>query len=225
MNNIYRSGVSSLFIQILTGSFDIYVLSMKFKPSLLFIKNLLWIELLVQAIEATFYIWLVTSFSKIKNITPFRYYDWIITTPSMLFTYTMYLFYVKYNHEKKDEKPLSLYSTAEENLSNLIPIFILNTMMLGFGYLAEIGKITYNAGAILGFIPFFMMFYLIYDNYAKYTIIGQITFIYFSGIWALYGIASLLSYKYKNTIYNILDLFSKNFFGLFLALVLIFNKE
>jgi bacteriorhodopsin len=61
---------------------------------------------------------------------------------------------------------------------------------------------------------------LIYENYAKYSTVGRITFWYFSGIWGLYGIASVLSYKYKNIFYNILDLFSKNFFGIFLAVVL-----
>jgi hypothetical protein len=221
MSIIYDTGVFSLFIQIVTGLFDIHVLSMKFNTSVSFIKNLLWIELFVQFIEGMFYLWLVMNFSKIANVTKYRYYDWMITTPSMLFTYCMFLYYIN-TKDKSDSK--TFYEVVETNIFDLLPIFVFNTMMLFFGYLAEIGKIEAVIGAILGFIPFIIMFYLIYDTYAKYTSIGRMTFVYFSGVWALYGFASVLSYKYKNAIYNILDLFAKNFFGIFLGLFLLYNK-
>ena len=223
MNIIYDTGVLSLVIQVITGIFDIYVLSMKFSTEMYFITNLLWIELLVQIVEGIFYVWLVFNFSNINNITKYRYYDWIITTPTMLFTYCMYLYYVNVN-KKDNVYTNSFYLSIEENICKLLPIFVLNTLMLFFGYLAEIGKIKATTGALFGFIPFFMFFYLIYEYYAKYTNIGKITFIYFISIWGFYGIASLLSYKLKNAIYNILDLFAKNFFGIFLAGVLMYNK-
>ena len=223
MSIIYNTGVLSLFIQVITGAFDIYVLSMKFSPSTSFIKNLLWIELWVQIVEGAFYVWLVTSFSKIGNVTKYRYYDWIITTPTMLFTYCMYLYHINTKGETSDTQTFN--EAIETNIFNLLPIFVFNTTMLFFGYLAEIGKMDAVVSAVLGFIPFIIMFYLIYDTYAKYTSIGRATFLYFSGIWALYGFASVLSYKYKNAIYNILDLFAKNFFGIFLAMMLLYNKS
>jgi bacteriorhodopsin len=40
----------------------------------------------------------------------------------------------------------------------------------------------------------------------------------------MYGIAALLPYNLKNSIYNILDLFAKNFFGLFLTYIIITKK-
>jgi len=223
MSIIYNTGVLSLCIQVMTGIFDMYVLSMKFSPSMSFIKSLLWIELWVQIVEGAFYIWLVASFSKIGNVTKYRYYDWIITTPTMLFTYCMYLYHINTKDEKTDNTPF--YEAIENNLFDLVPIFVFNTTMLFFGYLAEIGKMDVVVSAILGFIPFILMFYLIYDTYAKYTSMGRATFLYFSGIWSLYGFASVLNYKYKNAIYNILDLFSKNFFGIFLAMSLLYNKS
>ena len=223
MSIIYDTGVLSLFIQAFTGIFSIYALMIKVTPVMAFIKNLLWIELFVQIIEGMFYIWLVMNFSKIGNVTKYRYYDWIITTPTMLFTYCMYLYYINTVDEKLEK--LSFYDTIETNIFDLLPIFVFNTTMLFFGYLAEIGKMKAVVSAILGFIPFIIMFYLIYDTYAKYTSIGRATFVYFSGIWSLYGFASVLSYKYKNSIYNILDLFAKNFFGIFLAGVLLYNKS
>ena len=36
-------------------------------------------------------------------------------------------------------------------------------------------------------------------------------------IWFLYGIAAMFNFRLKNAGYNILDLFSKNFYGLFLS--------
>ena len=38
-----------------------------------------------------------------------------------------------------------------------------------------------------------------------------------ASIWSIYGIAALFNFKIKNAFYNILDIFSKNFYGLFLA--------
>ena len=225
MSIIYDTGVFSLCVQIITGIFDLHVLSMKFDTSVSLIKNLLWIEVLVQFIEGTFYLLLVMNFSKIGNVTKYRYYDWIITTPSMLFTYCMFLYYINTKDKLNTESfSQTFYEAVEMNMFDLFPIFVFNTMMLFFGYLAEIGKMNAVVSAVLGFIPFIIFFYLIYDTYAKYTSIGRMTFVYFSGIWALYGFASVFSYKYKNAFYNILDLLSKNFFGIFLGLYLLYNK-
>jgi hypothetical protein len=95
--------------------------------------------------------------------------------------------------------------------------------MLFFGYIGELGKMNINASTFFGFIPFIIMFYMIYENYAKYTTIGQQTFAYFVTVWGLYGVASLMSYEIKNVMYNILDLFAKNFFALYLAYILIYR--
>ena len=217
MNDIYNTGVISLFIQFLTGIFDIYVVMLPTHGPHVFLKNLLLIELCVQIVEAIFYVWLVTKFNEIRSITRYRYYDWVLTTPSMLFTYCMYLIHIGDRH-------LSFGSAIIENMDIFLWILLLNTLMLFFGYIAERGIISFKMGAVLGFTPFFAMFYLIYDYFAKTSVIGIRTFIYFSGVWGLYGVASLMSYKNKNMAYNILDLFAKNFFGIFLAVVLLMQK-
>jgi len=165
---------------------------------------------------------MVKNFSQIKNITIYRYYDWILSTPLMLYVYMMYLDFMK-NKEKTNGIQKNLYDLTKDNLTTIFIVLLLNALMLMFGYLAEIKKMSFNLAAILGFIPFFIMFYIIYVNYAQYTRLGANTFWYFSGIWGLYGIASVMSYKVKNISYNILDLFAKNFFGLYLA-YLLFNS-
>ena len=219
MNLIYNTGLWSLRVQVLTFLFDILVVFYK-RATNSFIKNLLWIEIFVQMIEGAFYGWMVNNFANIKNITEYRYYDWVITTPSMLFTYSMYLYHI---HNPIDNR--TFFQIVDANIFTLFPIFILNTCMLFFGYLAEKGFTDFITGAILGFVPFIVMFKMIYEHYAKESTIGRITFAYFVGVWSLYGFASLFSYTYKNIFYNILDLLSKNVFGIFLAIVLLLSPN
>lgn len=217
---IYTTGIASFFIQIITTIIDTYVLSINVPPSLYDIKRLLWIEYFVNIIEGVFYVWMIRNFAKIKNITKFRYYDWVISTPTMLFTYSMYLFIMKKIEENKKHNLLDSVYTEKYTL---LTIILLNWTMLFFGYIGEIGKMSVNLSTFLGFIPFTIMFYIIYENYAKYTSTGINTFIYFVSVWSLYGVAALMSYEVKNIMYNILDLFAKNFFALFLAYVLIYK--
>lgn len=222
-NLIYTSGVWSIVIQIITFFIGLVALFVKTPISLLVVKQLLWVETIVQLIEFIFYVWMVKNFSKIKNITKYRYYDWVLSTPLMLYVYIMYLEFMK-NKENVNGIQKNLLDLTKDNLTVIIVVLLLNALMLMFGYLAEIKKMSFNLAAVLGFIPFIIMFYMIYVNYAQYTKLGASTFWYFSGVWALYGIASVMSYKIKNISYNILDLFAKNFFGLYLAYILFYNK-
>jgi bacteriorhodopsin len=89
--------------------------------------------------------------------------------------------------------------------------------MLLFGYLGETGVLSIGLSTVLGFIPFFIMFYIIYQTFVIYIPEAKNIFLYFVCVWGLYGIAALMPYNIKNASYNILDLFAKNFFGLFLA--------
>ena len=92
---IYRTGVASFIVQIITTIVDTYALLIPTPPAFYDIKALLWIEYIVNLIEGIFYFWMINNFSVVKNITIYRYYDWIITTPLMLFTYSMYLLIVQ----------------------------------------------------------------------------------------------------------------------------------
>jgi hypothetical protein len=66
---------------------------------------------------------------------------------------------------------------------------------------------------------------IIYEKFARYSENGKKIFYYFFITWSLYGFAALMPYHYKNISYNILDLFAKNFFGLYLAFILILKKS
>ena len=215
----YTAGLS-LFVQIITGAIDYYVLRLPtISPELKLLRELLLLEFIVQIVEGTFYVWLVFAISSAANITINRYWDWFITTPTMLITFSTFLIYLRFKESGATDIP-SFTSIISDNLMTYSSIVLLNAAMLLFGYLGELKKISLFTSVFGGFIPFFMMFYLIYENFAKYTDLGTMMFWYFFIVWGLYGVAACLSYNLKNISYNILDLFAKNFFGLFLAYIL-----
>jgi len=230
----------SIIIQIVTGIFNVYVMLVHDDKEMVLLKSILLLELIVQLVEGAFYVWMAYLFSSIKNVTPKRYFDWMITTPLMLFSLCMYLEYLKEEEEKKENKENKgkdekkdafenytldpIIDAFSKNKKILIQIFLLNWLMLLFGYLGEIGFMNNWIAVISGFIPFVVYYMMIYNNYAKYTEFGEKMFWYFAGIWSLYGVAAVMPYYWKNISYNILDIFSKNFFGLYLAYVIWYGK-
>lgn len=222
MNFLKISVYLSLLIQIFVGIFDFYVVKLKVPNKLIILQQVLLMELIVQIVEAIFYLWLALNIDNVKNITPKRYYDWFLTTPTMLISLCIYLIYLKYD-DKNNQINANLFEIIYHNIQLFTIILFLNFIMLLSGYLSEMGKISKISGVFIGFIPFFIYFYLIYTYFAKFTKTGLQLFYYFFVIWFMYGIAALTSYKVKNTMYNILDLFAKNFFGLYLGWVILNN--
>jgi hypothetical protein len=220
--NIYTSLIISIITQFTTGIIEIIALFMKVPSKFLFLKQMLLLEVIVQFIEGSFYLYWFYNFNNILNITPKRYLDWAITTPTMLLTLIFYLIFLKYKENNITYK-LNFFELFNQEFSTLIIIFLLNGLMLLFGYLGEINVIPVLLGVLLGFIPFFIYYYIIYTKYATLSNDGLNIFLYFLIVWSLYGIVAVLPYKIKNMCYNILDLFSKNFFGIFLSYLLFTN--
>jgi hypothetical protein len=215
----YTTLVISVIVQIVTGIIEVGAFFIKVPTIYSLIKQLLIIELVVQFIEGLFYIWLVYNYTKVVNITPKRYIDWIITTPSMLITLMIYLIYLNKKTENKTNK-LDFFTLFKENSIIFISVLILNWVMLLFGYLGEMRIIPILLGVFLGFIAFLIYYYIIYVNYVSQNTNGYLLFWYFFFFWSLYGVVAVLPYYVKNAFYNILDLFSKNFFGIFLSYII-----
>lgn len=210
----------SLFIQFVTGIIDFYGLQIPLPQNKLIYKELLEIELFVQTVEFMYYIWLVMNLNKFEgNITVTRYFDWMITTPTMLLTLMAYL------NDKENGGSLKLF--VKQNKSDVILILILNWLMLFIGLLGELGILDEKIAVTIGFIPFIYYFNVIHkkflDKNEKDN--GKIFLFWFYLVtWSLYGIAALFQFELKNTFYNILDLFSKNFLGIFLVYVIYKNR-
>jgi hypothetical protein len=214
----------SIIIQIITGIIEVGAFFVKVPTIYSLIKQLLIIELVVQLFEGTFYLWLTYNFTKVLNVTPKRYIDWVITTPTMLITLMIYLIFLNKQEEEKKTNELDVFTLLKDNLNIFIPVVILNWLMLLFGYLGEMKVIPVLLGVFLGFIPFLMYYYIIYVNYVTQNTSGYLLFWYFFFFWSLYGFVAVLPYYIKNSFYNILDLFSKNFFGIFLSYIIFFGK-
>lgn len=217
-SSVYQTMYISIIVQAITGIFDFFALFLKVPKDDKILIELVGLELTVQVIEAAFYVWLLFSIKKISNITPHRYYDWIITTPTMLITLSIYLLYLSHKEEKRHLNS-SLITVIKDYWKQFLPILFLNMMMLIFGYLGEIGYFDMYTAVGLGFVAFFMCFALIFEHFARLTDTGSTIFFIFAGIWSIYGFVALLSHDMKNSIYNILDLFAKNFFGIYLAYI------
>ena len=222
----YITLVISVAVQIITGIIEGWAGLFVGVPSQYYIiKQLLYLELLVQAIEGLFYIWLVYNFDSVTNVTPKRYIDWSITTPTMLTTLIFYLTYLRYKNDELDTTKLEFFNLVNDNAHVLTKILLLNWSMLFFGYLGEMKILSTLSGVLLGFVPFLMYYYAIYEKYAvKSGKQGIKIFWYFFFFWSLYGVVALLPYNLKNSLYNILDLFAKNFFGLFLSYIILLKK-
>lgn len=228
----------SVIVQIITGIIQLFSLFIKVPPSYIILKQLLVLENIVQVIQGSFYAWLFFNIQNVTNITSKRYIDWVITTPIMLISLICYMIFLR----GSDESHVDIFSILHDNYAIIFSIVILNALMLLFGYLGEKNIIPLVWGVLIGFIPFIIYYYLIYNNFVKSnsntrtdndtsanavpktaninnTILKL--FLYFLFFWSLYGIVGLLPYYIKNTIYNILDLFSKNFFGLLLSYLII----
>jgi bacteriorhodopsin len=222
----YSTLVASVIVQIISGIIEIGTLVFtSVSPEFNIIRQLLFLEITVQAIEGLFYVWLLFNFTSVTNVTPKRYIDWAITTPTMLVTLIFYLQFLERRENNQDTIGLNFVDLAIENGKTISNVFILNWAMLFFGYLGEMKIISTLTGVLVGFVPFILYYYIIYKKYVlKSSSSGIKIFWYFFIFWSLYGVVALLPYYLKNGLYNILDLFAKNFFGIFLSYILLLKK-
>ena len=217
---ISASGIASLGVQFLVGVLDYLALNKEVEAKDEFLKDLLKVELIVQVVEFIFYVWLVFYVKRMSsNITPFRYIDWSITTPMMLITLSGFL-----NHD--GTKLTRLSDFLYENRGSIIKIVLLNAAMLAFGLIGEFGLLNPYMAAGLGFIPLMLNFKHIKDEFLKDTEdkAKNNIFYWFVFFWSLYGVCAVMNHTNKNTGYNILDIFSKNFLGIFLG-YLVWSKS
>lgn len=170
------------------------------------VRHIMNLETCISVIAAFFYSKFVSDMEKSVNyeqINVTRYVDWIITTPIMLLVLILAF----------------LYNNKEGALSftSYLIILFFNYIMLGFGYVGEIGLLDKNIANGLGFVGFASMYYYIYNLYIKNhnNISNQVLYWIFFVLWAFYGVFYIMETTQRNIGYNILDLLSKCFVGIF----------
>ena len=165
------------------------------------VRHILNLETCISIIAAYFY---SVFLEKIKGpytwpeITKIRYLDWSITTPIMLLALCLAMVYNVGKHL---------------HLSLILTVVCLNYLMLGVGYLGETQRLPRIEASIIGFIPFFIMFWLIYGLIDK-SVANKILFWLYFVVWSMYGLVYLLDDETKQILTNVLDLIAKCFIGL-----------
>ena len=209
--------VISFLAQIVTLFIGINAQFVILDPKDVILKQALALENLVQFIEGAFYLWFILFYlnnvDKI-DIAKYRYYDWFLTTPTMILSAIVYF---QYNNLKHQDTEFTLLAFLKSDKNKVLELFGYNFAMLAIGYLQEIGLVHIALSTVIGFGFFFMLFVQMYNYYVKQSSTNYLIFYLMVSIWSLYGIAAIFKFKLKNACYNILDIFSKNFYGLFLA--------
>jgi hypothetical protein len=213
----------SLGVQIATLLFDAYAVMQSVSPTYVIIKTLLQIEIAVQVIEFGFYMWYTYHFHSVSQSTFYRYFDWMFTTPLMLFTTIIYYDYQSKPDEEK--KSMTVADFVRDNWKEIAKIGIFNALMLLFGYLYEINSISLITSTLFGFIAFFASFYTMYASFASKSSLNLPIYTFMISVWSLYGVAATFSPALKNISYNILDIIAKNFYGVFLGYLIITNTK
>lgn len=170
------------------------------------VRNILNLETCISVVAAFFYSKFVGDMEKsvdYEKINVTRYVDWSITTPIMLLVLILAF----------------LYNNKEGAFSftSYLIILFFNYVMLGFGYVGEIGLLEKNMANGLGFVGFAGMYYYIYDRFIKNhsNSDNQMLYWLFFVLWAMYGVFYSMETVQRNIGYNILDLLSKCFVGIF----------
>lgn len=201
---VYRTAVGSLVAQVLIGIVTAggFLVSIP-SPAGEELRTIFALELASQAIEFLWYLITVCRYREITTWT--RYIDWVFSTPIMLISTAMFF---NFGRGKR------VAWVFEDPLLYVMLLF--NLMMLGFGFALERKWISKTVGLCLGGFALVGSFASLatFLHWEDGVGIGLFSVMYF--VWSLYGVAAALGEVPKNVMYNGLDIFSKNFYGLFL---------
>jgi hypothetical protein len=206
---------ASLATQWSTLFINLFSLNQTLTSKDLVLQSVLWIETFVQLVELAFYTWYSFFFSTVSEATFYRYHDWAITTPLMLFSMMVY-----YEYNNKLDEEVTLESFMKEHWNDVLVVFGFNMVMLVFGYLHEIKMLDLVTSQVVGFAGFAGSFYVIWDKFASKNEANLGLYWLMFVLWALYGVAAMFSSVWKNVSYNLLDVVAKNFYGLFLSYII-----
>tara|TARA_E500000178_G_scaffold225760_1_gene222598 strand:- start:1127 stop:1801 length:675 start_codon:yes stop_codon:yes gene_type:complete len=205
----------SILIQFITGIVTFGGMFYKLPKQDNVLKDILGLETVVQLVEGIFYIYIISSLRYMGSnvITKRRYLDWLITTPMMLLSTILYM---EYENNKTTNKIMNVKEFVSNNKKNITNMFLFNTLMLVSGFLGETGLMLKSMTIPIGFVFLFLSFNIMYKNYVGKADINKRIFLLMTIVWSLYGVAAMFPTIIKNLSYNILDVISKNFYGLYL---------
>jgi len=175
------------------------------------IKTILYLEVFICGVSSTIYTILNHKLHNKHNtivnwndISKTRYYGWMFTTPAMLIVLCLVL---------------SMNSKIALDFTTIISVIILDWIMLYIGILGENKVIERFNAMVIGFIPFLLMFLIIFFKFVipKSNTFNNFIFIAYLLLWAIYGLAFIMDERYRNIIMNILDFTAKGLIGIIIC--------
>jgi hypothetical protein len=206
----------SIYAQFIIGLISITGIRLSLPEKDLILKDILILELIVQIIEFCWYYFIIQKLPQ-EEMAKSRYYDWVITTPIMLITIFSYLLYEEQLEKNPNGKPIRLSDILKIHSEAINQIILSNFAMLSIGYLYEIGQVSSKVAFVYGFVFLLNTFNIIYKIAGKKSKKGKFIYSIMFLLWSVYGVAFILPTAIKNSIFNITDLFSKNFFQVYLT--------
>jgi bacteriorhodopsin len=203
---VYKSAMASLVIQILIGAVtgSSFLLEVENKKDRDELNVIIGLEFGSQIVE---FIWYTTVLCRFNEITTWtRYIDWVVSTPIMLCSTSLF-----FTH--RDDTTDFVYPFVSTPLYMSLGF---NWIMLLFGFLVETEHIPRSVGLALGSCAFVASFTLIATYVHEDDVLSVALFWFTYAVWACYGVAAAFPYREKNIAYNMLDIVSKNFYGVFL---------
>lgn len=205
----------SLLIQVISIAIGLFGFTLKLNPKDQILKSTVGLETLASFVQFLFYIWYAYHLKEVSTVTFYRYHDWFITTPVMLFTTILY-----YDYNNNPDEKKTIKTVWDDHRSTILTVFAFNALMLLFGYLYEIHVLDLFTSNTIGFVGLAGSFYTIYQSFVSKNMSANFPlFIFMSIVWALYGIIATFSPLWKNIFYNLIDTVSKNFYAIFLTYV------
>ena len=205
-----QSLLISMITQIITTIVSANGLFLSLPKQHALLTEILKIETIVQVVEFGFYTWMAYSSSNIGKVTKTRYIDWFITTPLMLLTTAAFM-----DYQLKKTNHITIRDFISNNKTILTQMFLYNGSMLLFGYLGEVSILPKEIATLFGFY-FFIKSFTLLKSFVKDSKQNNQLFKFMFIVWSLYGFSSLLPVLPKNISYNVLDVVSKNFYGLYI---------
>ena len=204
---VYRSAVASLAAQVVIGAITSasFFLTVEDPDARRDLDAIVALEVSSQAVEFAWYLVVVCRYATIQTWT--RYLDWVVSTPAMLLSTALF-----FAHRDPDA---SLWSPLRQ--WSLYACVACDWVMLLCGYLAETGRVRRDVGVGLGSVALVGTFtFLAMSLPPGGDALASALFWGVYAVWSLYGVAAVLPYEPKNVMYNLLDVVSKNVYGLLL---------
>jgi len=208
----------SIYVQFITGLIGIQGLTLSLAEKDYILKDILILETIVQVIELCWYYFVIQNLPQ-EEMARNRYYDWVITTPMMLVSVFSYLLYEEHLYKNPNDPPIRLLTIIKDNSETITQIILSNFAMLSIGYLYEIGQVSKKVAFVYGFVFLLNTFNIIYKNAHIKSTKGKTMISIMFFLWSIYGVAFILPTGIKNSIFNITDLFSKNFFEVYITIL------